>query len=192
MKLIVGLGNPGKQYTKQRHNAGFMAVDYWRDLHKWPAFHLASDWQSEVCEHNVGHQKVILAKPQTMMNNSGQAVQKLSWFYKAQPKDILLVYDELALPFGKVRTREEGSSAGHNGVESVISTLGDEFVRLRIGIANNHLNNQDTADFVLSNFSGEEAAQLPHILEYTADCIEQFINTSQLSSHTKDVLDQSA
>lgn len=162
MKLIIGLGNPGKQYEKTRHNAGFMAVDFLMDKIDLGSFKRQSKFKAEIAEGIIGGKKIIIAKPQTYMNNSGEAVQLLQSFYKIDPEDIIVVYDELDLPLGKIRVRDEGSSAGHNGIKSIIEKLGtDKFMRIRIGIKNEkagkipaRFGSARRADkFVLSRFS---------------------------------------
>ncbi|MFA5994909.1 MAG: aminoacyl-tRNA hydrolase [Patescibacteria group bacterium] len=158
MKLIVGLGNPGKQYEKTRHNIGFRVLDEICD--NWT---LQKSCQALICKNDT----IIYAKPQTFMNLSGLAVKKLWQFYKIEIKDILVVYDDKDLPFGKLRFRTKGSSGGHNGMNSIIAELGtSEFPRLRIGIAPTDSQTiiHDTADYVLAKFSKEEEKLLPEII----------------------------
>lgn len=161
MKLIVGLGNPGKEYEKTRHNVGFMIVDA-----------LASSWklekklQAEISEATIDAERVLLAKPQTFMNLSGEAVQKIASFYKIDPADVVIIYDDVDLEFGKLRVRHGGSSGGHNGVKSVLQHLGDEFIRFRVGVRNETVNNPIATDkFVLAPFSSAEQAQMGTIIE---------------------------
>jgi len=159
MLLIVGLGNPGKKYTHTRHNIGFMVVDQlagkrWQKKHK-----------SEVCK--IGD--VLLVKPQTFMNKSGEAVAEIVRFYKIPTENILLIYDDLDTDFGKVRFREKGSSGGHNGLKSIAQHLGTETIaRVKIGIGRPPAN-MDPAAYVLQNFTSEEKEHLPAIIEQAGE-----------------------
>jgi len=167
--LIVGLGNPGASYEKTRHNLGFMLVDL-----------LARESQTQVrrdeCRSLIGraeieNQKVELAKPQTFMNLSGEAVTCLIKKPDRSVERMIVISDDLALPFGKIRLRPSGSHGGHNGLRSMIDCLGtNEFIRLRIGIMPEHpLSN--TRNFVLENFSKDESMEVEKILERSADAI---------------------
>lgn len=189
MKLIIGLGNPKEKYQKNRHNLGFMALDYFVEKNELEEFKLNEKFHSEISENSINSSKVLLAKPRTFMNASGEAVSLLRKFYKIHSSDILVIYDELALNFGIVRTREEGSSAGHNGVESIINTLGKSFNRIRVGIANEHSKTADASDYVLSDFSKEETDELPKVLDYTNQLIHEFIYTENLKDHTHNCLE---
>lgn len=188
MKLIVGLGNPGKQYAGTRHSVGFAALDYFVHHNKWPHFSNQDKWPAELSEQKAGTEKILLIKPQAYMNNSGQVVKKLADFYKVDLNNLLVIYDELALAFGKVRLREGGSSAGHNGIKSLIGTVGDGFMRLRIGIDAKRPAKQSHQDFVLARFSIEEEQSLPHIFDYTNHVIHQFISGDKLEAHTENCL----
>lgn len=158
MKLIIGLGNPGSQYEQTRHNVGFRVVDHLAAQHGW-------SWERRsramLAHGTIGSEKVVLIKPLTFMNNSGEAVGELIRWYKVQPEDILVVYDELDLPIGKVRLRGDGSAGGHNGLSSIIQHLHtNRFPRLRVGIGrptNTHISG---ADYVLSTPSGDERIEL--------------------------------
>ncbi len=174
MKLIVGLGNPGEEYAETRHNLGFMAVD---QLSRWTAgevFTLSSKAKAEVAETVLGHEKCILVKPLTFMNLSGDAVGKLARFYKLEPTDVWVVHDELDLPYGRLRIRIGGGSAGHNGLKSIMDALGPDFVRFRSGVANSQLKNPLPADrFVLSAFNDEERLLLSRVVEGTARAVRE-------------------
>ena len=171
--LIVGLGNPGSAYEKTRHNLGFMVVDL-----------LAREYQTQVkrdeCRSLVGRAEIgerlaELVKPQTFMNLSGEAV---SCFLKKPERSIdrlVVISDDLALPFGKIRLRPSGSHGGHNGLRSIIDCLGtNEFIRLRIGIMPEH-QVSNTRNYVLENFSKDESTQIEKILETSADAIRSVI-----------------
>ncbi len=158
MFLIIGLGNPGLKYKKTRHNAGFQAVDFLADKNK---FKKNKKLKSEIAKIQTNNQEVILAKPQTFMNNSGQAVKSLVDYYKIKPENIIVIYDELDLPFGEIRMKDKGSSAGHNGIKSIIENLKTEnFYRIRIGIANEYKEKMQADKFVLKKFSKNEQKEL--------------------------------
>lgn len=136
MKLIVGLGNPGPNHTKSRHNFGFIVIDRLKDdaggFSDWQG---NDDFKSLMAEGKINEEKIILAKPQTMMNLSGNAVKALVQFYKIAPEDIWIIHDDLDLPLGILRISQGSGSAGHKGVQSIIDNLGSKnFVRLRLGI----------------------------------------------------------
>jgi PTH1 family peptidyl-tRNA hydrolase len=162
MKLIVGLGNPDKKYALTRHNLGFMLVDKFADLHI-KTFD-KKKFKSVYAELTLSGEKIILLKPQTFMNNSGEAVREAMTFYKLSGLDIIVCYDDLDQDFGAVRFREKGSSGGHNGIKSIIACLGHEnFARVKMGIGKP--TKAQTADFVLNPFTAEEQKLLPEILE---------------------------
>jgi PTH1 family peptidyl-tRNA hydrolase len=160
-KLIVGLGNPGKEYERTRHNAGFMVVD---ELAR--RFNLSS-WRSKDSARQIfdNARGVVLVEPTSFMNLSGTPVRLISSWYKTPPEEVLVIVDEMDLPFGSLRMRPFGGHGGHNGLRSIIATIGDRFPRLRVGVGRPQY---DTIDHVLSPFSAEEAAQLPKILDAAA------------------------
>lgn len=165
VQLIVGLGNVGKKYELNRHNAGFMTVDKFRETKGMTDWQEKSKFKAFVSEDFVGGKKVVLVKPTTLMNLSGESVRALKDFYKLTNNDITVIHDELDLPFGTVKTKKGGGSAGHNGLKSLIKHIGEDFNRIRIGIKNDQLEQIDSADFVLANFSKEEQKQLGEILQ---------------------------
>lgn len=161
MKIIIGLGNPGKKYERTRHNFGFMAVDFLREKIGAADFKLNKRCNAEI----VKTDEIIFAKPQTFMNNSGEAATKLLSFFKLSPADLTIIHDDLDLEFGKTKTGMGRGSAGHNGVKSIIDRLGtNNFARIRLGIGRppEHI---PPEDYVLQNFSPEESKQLPDILK---------------------------
>lgn len=180
MKLIVGLGNPGAEYAKTRHNVGFMVLDA-----------LSSDWKvekklkSEVSEIQVAGHKALLVKPQTFMNLSGEAVQAVAAFYKVDSNDIVIIYDDIDLEFGKLRVRHGGGSGGHNGLKSLIQYLNDAFIRFRIGVGNDTLKNPIPTDkFVLSHFTKDEQPQLTTIIDKAAAELTSYLeNPEEYSKH---------
>lgn len=175
MKLIIGLGNIGREYHQTRHNLGFMVLDNFADANQlsW----LKKDkFKSLVAEGVLNGQKIILAKPVTLYNLSGEAAQAIAHFYNIALSDVLVVHDELALPFGAIRSRRGGSDAGNNGLKSIISTIGADFARVRIGIANEYLAKSDAADFVLSRFTAPEQGMLPTLKMHAVERIQAFID----------------
>ncbi|MBE7019580.1 MAG: aminoacyl-tRNA hydrolase [Ruminococcaceae bacterium] len=153
MHMIVGLGNPGKQYEFTRHNAGFLCLDYLAAKNNIKVNKIK--FKSLLGEGNINGEKVILLKPTTFMNLSGEAVVQAAGFYKVDVSDIIVVYDDISLPVGSLRIREKGSAGGHNGMKSIIYLLGkDNFPRIRLGVGSN--GERDLADHVLGKFSKEE------------------------------------
>lgn len=167
MKIVVGLGNPGREYAATRHNLGFMVVD---ELARRLAVNERRNrFRSELVEAIDGQEKVVLLKPSTYMNLSGSALREAINWYKTPIDDLLVVVDDIDLPFGSMRLRARGGSGGHNGLKSIIAELGlDEFSRLRIGIGRGagHATRQ-----VLSRFTSDEERVLPDVLEAAADCV---------------------
>jgi PTH1 family peptidyl-tRNA hydrolase len=171
MWLIVGLGNPGEEYAKTRHNLGFQCVNEVARRHS-----LGFDGKrakSRVAEGQIAGQRVVLAKPFTYMNLIGQAVVGLCQWYKVAPaQELLVIYDDLDLPFGVLRLRERGSAGTHNGMKSLIGQLGSQtFPRIRVGIGQGPPG-RDAAKYVLGRFTRDEEAQLPDIQARVADSVE--------------------
>jgi peptidyl-tRNA hydrolase, PTH1 family len=169
-KLIVGLGNPGPQYTWTRHNLGFLVLEALCARQKIA-------WRSSASNHGMLSKVVLediecsLLMPMTFMNNSGLSVKKLVDRKGITPEDILIVCDDLSLPFGKLRLRHSGSAGGHNGLKSIIKDLGsNQFSRLRMGI-DEPQNAADTVDYVLSNFTPGEKKALPDFINHALDCV---------------------
>lgn len=161
MKLIVGLGNPGKKYEKTRHNLGFMAVDFLREAAGAPKFKLNKKCLAEVSKTD----EIIFAKPQTFMNNSGEAVAKLLSFFKLTPANLIVIHDDLDLDFGKIKAGAGHGAAGHNGVQSIIGALSTkDFNRHRVGVGR-PAPNIPSEDYVLQNFSPDESKQLPDLFK---------------------------
>lgn len=154
MKIIVGLGNPGSKYAGTRHNIGFMAIDKIADAFLIPVE--TKKHKAEIGKGKIGIETVVLAKPQTFMNNSGQSVRELADFYKVEPEDIIVLFDDVSLEVGKLRIRTKGSAGGHNGIKSIISHLGSsDFPRVKIGVGERPAW-QDLADYVLGRFTKDE------------------------------------
>ena len=174
MKLIVGLGNPGEEYARTRHNTGFLTMDALAERLNVRVRRRSFNALTEKLVHKG--EQVILMKPQTFMNNSGEAVGKAVRYYHLDPaKDVLVIYDDLDLPAGKIRLREKGSAGGHNGIKSIIAHLGtSDFCRIRVGIGSRSRN--DTIDFVLSESHGEEREQWLQAIGKASQAAEEFIS----------------
>jgi len=185
MKLILAQGNPGTQYAQTRHNVGFLAIDFFAHQ-KGVQFQPKPKFLADIAELTEAGEKVLLVKPTTFYNETGQAARALVDFYKLDTTDILVLHDELALPFGTLRTREKGSDAGNNGIKSLNAHLGENYARLRIGTWNELADKQGSFDFVLSKFSGDEMTKLQHdIFPKVSEIIDDFIaGQHELTSHT--------
>lgn len=172
--LIVGLGNPGPEYEKTRHNVGFRTVDL---LAKQEAIKLdRSRFRALSGLCTLGGQKLLLLKPQTFMNCSGEAVHLAALFYRIPISRILVISDDISLPVGRVRVRAEGSAGGHNGLKSIIAHLGSqEFPRVKIGVGEKPHPDHDLADWVLSRFSAQEEKALAPALENAAAAVVELI-----------------
>jgi PTH1 family peptidyl-tRNA hydrolase len=174
VKLIVGLGNPGREYRETRHNVGFMVVEEIARRYALGWSQAPSQVPDAFVAKRYGTDPVLLAKPLTFMNLSGNAVAALTRYYDVPPEELLVVVDEAALPFGRVRVRARGSAGGHNGLKSVIERLGTtEFPRLRLGVGRGD-GRRDLADHVLSMFEPSECAELESFITRAADAAEMF------------------
>lgn len=172
MKLIVGLGNPGKEYEHTRHNVGFEVLDLLSSSLHAP-FKLDKAFKGYISTVSVGTEKVILLKPTTFMNLSGESVIAVTQFYKVPLEDILVVYDDIALDVARLRLRESGSAGGHNGVKSLIAHLGTQaFKRIRIGISGT---DKSLHSHVLGKFSKEELPLMQISYRHAADAVKDFI-----------------
>lgn len=180
MKLIVGLGNPGAQYERTRHNAGFMALDELARRHAAGAMPKAR-FHAVTLDASIGGEKVLLLKPTTYMNRSGQAVGEAVRFFKADPgQDLLVVVDEVALPVGHIRLREQGSPGGHNGLADIDRALGGAaYPRLRIGVGQTP-GGWIKADWVLSRFTDEEGDEVRASVTQAADACELVVREGLL------------
>jgi PTH1 family peptidyl-tRNA hydrolase len=174
LKAIVGLGNPGKKYRETRHNVGFAVLDEFAKRHGRLEFDFWSDRMQMVIWRPAGSAAVLLAKPLTFMNNSGEAVGELVRFFRVELSDLLVVLDEAQLPLGKLRARARGSAGGHNGLKSIIAHIGEEFSRLRLGVGRGDAR-RDLADHVLSGFDPEERAEVERMIARAADASELFV-----------------
>ncbi len=186
MKLIVGLGNIGSQYAQTRHNLGFMVVDELAQRSDL-SFKEEKKLHALVAKGELAGETVLLAKPTTMMNLSGGAMANLMHYYKLTPSDVWVVHDELDLEFGKLRVRGQGTSAGHNGIESIIAAIGDGFVRWRLGIGR-PTNQMASRDYVLQPFNKDEPQQIPQIVDKTASLIERALASDPIEPESFNLL----
>ncbi len=178
MKLFVGLGNPGLQYDQTRHNIGFMVID---ELAKrWNIPLTQSKFKGAFGHGMVQGEKVLLVKPLTYMNLSGECIRPLMDFYKVDIEDIYVIYDDLDLPVGKLRLRQKGSAGGHNGIKSLLQHLHtQEFNRIRMGISRPQ-NGQSVSDYVLGKFTSEELAVMKDSMQKASDACEESLKTEFL------------
>ena len=177
MKLIVGLGNPGEKYNQTRHNVGWLFIDYLSKIYN-------VEVKKNLCDALVGEiklndEKIIFAKPITFMNLSGNAVSKLKQWYKLYNKDILVIFDDIDIPFGTFRYREKGSGGSHNGMKNVIQMLSTEDIsRIRIGLGGLKHERQDMVDFVLQKFKNDELKKLEDVFFDASKKVDEFIKES--------------
>lgn len=174
MKLIFTLGNPENRYENTRHNVGFWAAD---DLaaRRGAKFTEKSKFKCLLTETGAGDEKLLIAKPTTYYNLVGDSLQALMKFYSLDPQDVLVIHDDLALPFGTIRTRIGGSGGGNNGIKSINQQGGEDTLRLRIGIGNDLRERIDDADFVLSKFSAAETKKLADLQPKIAALVDDFL-----------------
>ncbi|MFC4389310.1 aminoacyl-tRNA hydrolase [Gracilibacillus marinus] len=176
MKCIIGLGNPGRKYEKTRHNVGFMVVDELLKRHGWTL--QKQKFNGLYTMETLHSEKVLFVEPQTYMNLSGECIQPLIDYYQIDVEDIVVIYDDLDLPLGKVRLRQTGGHGGHNGVRSLIDRLNTkQFNRVRFGIGR-PITPIPVVDYVLGTFSKEEEEVLHNSIQHAADAIEAWMNQS--------------
>jgi PTH1 family peptidyl-tRNA hydrolase len=174
--LIVGLGNPGKEYDLTRHNIGYLCIDDFveknSEMEPWIA---KKDLKCLMSSGQLGESRVIAIKPTTFMNLSGEAVQAVCSFFKIDSKNMAVLHDELDITFGQIRLRADGASAGHNGIKSVSEHMGEEYGRIRIGIGPKTPSKIDSADFVLQKFSSAEQKQLDNLKKEMSAILTEYI-----------------
>jgi PTH1 family peptidyl-tRNA hydrolase len=175
MYIIVGLGNPTREYQATRHNVGWDVITRISDDCRIP---LDSKRHKAICGHGyIEGEKVVLAQPVTYMNLSGESVRELADFYKVTPNEIIVIYDDVSLEVGQLRIRKKGSAGGHNGMKSIIAHLGtDEFPRIKVGIGDKP-KDWDLADYVLSRFQGEEQPAIRDALKNSSDACRMIITS---------------
>ncbi len=175
MWLIAGLGNPGEQYARTRHNVGFMVVDALHRLVHGEAFH--KDFHGLATKSLLSGQPCLLLKPQTFMNRSGESIQPAAAFYKIPPERIIVIHDELDLPFGEVRVKRTGGHAGHNGVRDTIRAIGGDFIRIRVGVGRPPV--KGAADvYVLANYRSDEQPLLAAQIETACAAVGEILQKS--------------
>lgn len=176
MKLVVGLGNPGDKYAKTRHNIGFEVIN--RLQKGLDIIGEKEKFQGLLSEKNIDGEKILFLKPQTFMNLSGNSIAAVVNFYKIDSKkDMIVIYDDMDLPVGKLRVKEKGSSGGHNGIKSIISHLGDDFLRIKCGIGKSK---EETVDYVLGQFDKSEQEIVDKMIENAFDCALDLIRDVEL------------
>jgi PTH1 family peptidyl-tRNA hydrolase len=187
--LLVGLGNPGKEYDLTRHNVGFLCIDeFVRKADEMEEWQQKKNLKCLLSSGQMGDTRVIAIKPTTFMNLSGEAVQAVANFYKASPGNIAVIHDELDIDFGQIRLRKGGSDAGHNGVKSVTKHLGEDYGRIRVGVGPKQPAKIDSTDFVLQKFSAEEQAQLPNLTREVNAILSEYLYGAELPHDTRNFL----
>ncbi|NGU51992.1 aminoacyl-tRNA hydrolase [Clostridium perfringens] len=181
MILIVGLGNPGKQYEKTRHNIGFDVIDYMADKYN---IDVNREKFKGICgEGFIENKKVILLKPLTYMNLSGESIREFANFYKLEDDEIIVVYDDISLDIGRLRIREKGSAGGHNGIKSIIQNLGgDKFPRVKVGVGQPKDN---LVNHVLGKFSKEDREHIEKVIPVVSDAIVEIVRNDAKESMNK-------
>lgn len=165
MKLIIGLGNPSQQYEKTRHNVGFMAINYLQNKLEFPKFKLEKKFKAAISDKTINHQKIILAKPMTFVNQSGKAVQLLKKFYKIKNQDIYIIRDDIDLTLDKIRSKQNSGSGGHQGINSIINNLKSKnFTQIKIGVKTPLLEKMNPATFVLQKFTKTELVKIQKVI----------------------------
>lgn len=177
MKLIVGLGNPGKEYKNTRHNSGFLVID--AIVKKMPDLIFQEKWNALIGRTQIDGEKVLFVKPLTFMNLSGNAVGQIVHYYQIEPEDILVVHDDMDLPVGSLRIRKAGTSGGQKGMQSIIDTLGTKAIpRIRIGVGHSsHGNHDEVADWVLSAVPKSEQDTFHYVIQKAAEACLAFVTT---------------
>jgi len=183
--LIVGLGNVGDEFAGTRHNIGFDVVDHFAQTNDFPQWIVKKDLKCFHTSKTLGDTRVILIKPTTFMNISGEAVQAAAAFYKIAPDHIIVAHDELDINFGHIRTRVGGSAAGHNGIKSVSQHIGEGYGRVRIGIGPKDPEQMDSKDFVLARFNKEQQAQLKNLFRETDALLSEYSFSNSLLVETR-------
>lgn len=178
MKIVVGLGNPGQQYAATRHNLGFMVVD--EMARRFGVSDRRNRFRSELLTIVIGAERIVLVKPQTYMNLSGTAVREVVSWYKVSPENLVVVLDDIDLPYGTTRMRPSGGSGGHNGLKSIIADLGtDDFARLRLGIGRGQ---SSVTGQVLARFNQEESRELPNLIARGTTCTINWVEEGVIAA----------
>jgi PTH1 family peptidyl-tRNA hydrolase len=173
--LVAGLGNPERKYTLTRHNSGFLCVDELAEKHGFKINKLK--FKAVIADTKIGTHRVIVMKPQTYMNNSGEAIKEAAAFYKIPPERIIIIFDDISLDVGKLRIKRKGTDGGHNGIKSIVQHLGStDFPRIKLGIGKKPHPDYDLADWVLSDFKKDEAAPLKQAIDNACEAIELMLD----------------
>lgn len=184
MFLIAGLGNPDKKYDRTRHNIGFDAIDVIANAYNIDVKKIK--FKAVYGDGNICGQKVILAKPQTYMNNSGESVRDICAFYKIPPENVIIFHDDISLETGRIRIREKGSDGGHNGLKSIIYQLvSDQFIRVKLGVGSPENKNYDLADYVLGKFTDKDLEKILPMLKETSGIAGEIIKNGCQSAMNK-------
>ena len=184
MRLIVGLGNPGREYEHTRHNIGFMVAD--ELARRWSA----PGWREKFGGQLTQLKEIVVLKPQEFMNVSGSAVQRTQAFYKIEPQETIVVHDEIDLPFGKLRIKVGGGHGGHNGLRSIIGNVGDAFIRVRCGVGKPDGGKERVTGHVLGGFSKVEQQELPFMIGGAADAVQMILDKGTTIAMNKVNADQ--
>lgn len=172
MFLVAGLGNPGKEYQGTRHNVGFMAAD---EIYRRFAFgEYKSKFQALIADGQIAEERVLLVKPQTFMNLSGNAIVEVCKFYKILPAQVIIIHDDMDLPVGALKTKIGGGTAGHNGLKSITAAIGSDYGRIRVGVGR-PVDKSQVADWVLSRFSKQDEEKIHKVLDLITENIETYI-----------------
>jgi PTH1 family peptidyl-tRNA hydrolase len=172
MRLVVGLGNPGRQYAQTRHNVGFEVID--NLSHRWNIPAEGKQLGALVGAGRIGDSKVLLTRPQSFMNRSGQPVRSLMGYFKAAPEDVVVVHDDLDLPFGRIQLKKGGGHGGHNGLRDLNKHVGAEYIRVRVGVGRPP-EGWDVADYVLGKWTDREKAQVDDVVGEACDAVEAIL-----------------
>lgn len=174
MFLIVGLGNPGREYENTRHNVGFMAADVISDRYKFLPF--KNKFDGLIAEGQIRDEKVYLLKPQTFMNLSGNSVVKAAFFYKILPENILVIHDDIDLSLGQLKAKIGGGNGGHNGLKSIDQQISPNYNRIRIGVGRPEIKGPEVIDYVLGHFSNSDQKVLHNSIEIAAEAVEVIVS----------------
>lgn len=186
MKIIIGLGNPGKQYKNTWHNLGFESLDNTKELFSCPDFKTDKKLEADISTGQFNNEKIILAKPQTFMNESGRSVSKIIQYYKADTADIIVIHDDVDLPTGKIKISLDSSAGGHNGVKSIITYLKTKKIwRIRIGAKTKKFPKIDTADYVLGKINLLQKSTIKQAIKKSTQAVEEIITKSPQEAMNK-------
>jgi PTH1 family peptidyl-tRNA hydrolase len=172
MRLVVGLGNPGRRYAQTRHNVGFIVIE--NLAHRWSIPADGKQLGSLVGAGRIGNDKAMVARPQSFMNRSGQPVHSLMGYFKLSPKDVVVVHDDLDLPFGRVQIKLGGGHGGHNGLRDINKHVGSDYIRVRMGVGRPP-EGWETADYVLGKWNQSEQGEIDQVVDRGADAVESLL-----------------